>query len=150
MYDIVQVVNAILSKQSMTHKKLQKICYYFYSWYWVIYNEKIFDDSFEAWVHGPVSPSLYKKYKSFGWKEIKIEEENNCFMVKDDKFLDKILEIYGKYSADELEDLTHKELPWQNARRGLDKFENCNSVIDINDIRYFYENQTDIKKLLQN
>ncbi len=54
----------ILSYGSFSHKKLQKLSYYVYSWYLTLYGEKIADVNFEAWVHGPVSPEIY----SFGIK----------------------------------------------------------------------------------
>ncbi|WP_374049741.1 type II toxin-antitoxin system antitoxin SocA domain-containing protein [Paenibacillus larvae] len=32
--------------------------------------KKLFDDNFEAWVHGPVNPQLYTEYREYGWQEI--------------------------------------------------------------------------------
>lgn len=29
--------------------------------------EKLIDCDFEAWIHGPVCPKLYQKYRDFGW-----------------------------------------------------------------------------------
>ncbi len=148
MYDIVQVANAILSKQTMTHKKLQKICYYFYSWYWIKHNKSLFDEKFEAWVHGPVSPILYKKFKSHGWKEIEVNKSSNCLSKEDNDFLDKLLSIYGKYSADDLEELTHSELPWKIARIGLGRNESSDNKIKIEDILNYYIEQDEIKEKL--
>ncbi|MDT2255436.1 DUF4065 domain-containing protein [Paenibacillus larvae] len=60
---------AFLRLESMT-QKLQKLCYYAYSFYLAIYEKKLFDDNFEAWVHGPVNPQLYTEYREYGWQEI--------------------------------------------------------------------------------
>ena len=61
----------ILSKEAMTPKKLQKLCYYYKAWGLALYDEDLLPDrEFEAWVHGPVNPVLYGVYKNFFWNEI--------------------------------------------------------------------------------
>ena len=69
---VFDVANWFLSKESMTPKKLQKLVYYAYSWYLTLVNEskddltaKLFTSRLEAWVHGPVFPELYQKYKGY-------------------------------------------------------------------------------------
>ena len=93
-------------------KKIQKLVYYAYSWFIAINNENadnidniLFDEIPEAWLHGPVFPSLYSKFKSYNWQEVpkidkKIEFENKDVM----SFLNDIW--------DELEYMTHQELPF--------------------------------------
>ena len=45
---------------SLSEIQLQKLTYYAYSWYMVLYNkEKLFEEQPQAWVHGPVFRSLY-------------------------------------------------------------------------------------------
>lgn len=56
-YDIKEIANWFLSKASMPHKKLQKLCYYSEAWHQALYNSALIKDHyFEAWIHGPVSP----------------------------------------------------------------------------------------------
>ncbi|MGN0639342.1 MAG: Panacea domain-containing protein [Oscillospiraceae bacterium] len=69
-YAITDVANWFLSKESMTHKKLQKLCYYAQAWGLALFNLRITDSRFEAWVHGPVSPGLFQLYKEFYWHPI--------------------------------------------------------------------------------
>lgn len=66
-YSIEEIKNWFLSKESMTPKKLQKLLYYAYSWDMVFENEDIdnldvflFNEEFEAWVHGPVIPDIWR------------------------------------------------------------------------------------------
>ena len=59
MFTIFDIANWFLSKEGMTHKKLQKLCYYAQAWYLALYKNKLIDGYFEAWVHGPVNSSLY-------------------------------------------------------------------------------------------
>jgi len=118
----------------MSNKKLQKICYYAYSLYLVQFGRRIAPAHFEAWVHGPVSREIYNNYKSYGWKDI---PQNKEFLIVDNtiyKFAENIWEQYGSFSAEELERMTHKELPWLNARKGLKDYESSDIEIDDNDI----------------
>ena len=65
--DIYDLADAFLSIASMTHKKLQKLCFYAKAWYLAIYDNNIVDEEFEAWVHGAVQPGLYQKYRVYGF-----------------------------------------------------------------------------------
>lgn len=71
MLDVYIVAKYFLSKSRMTHKKLQKLCYYAQAWHCAFYkNKPLFENRIEAWVHGPVSPELYYRYYNYGWNEI--------------------------------------------------------------------------------
>ena len=64
--NIFDLAHAFLSIESMTHKKLQKLCYYAKAWYLAIYDSNLIEEQFEAWVHGAVQPRLYQEYKAYG------------------------------------------------------------------------------------
>lgn len=144
---INDVANYFLSKDSMTPKKLQKMVYYAYAWYITLYNEKpdeitnvLFDEKPEAWIHGPVFPSLYNKYRNYGWNEIeKIENYNDFKLNKDLKsFLDDVWKKFNEFSADQLESMTHAEQPWIKARNGIDKNAPSSKKISQEDIFNYY------------
>lgn len=130
----------ILSYGSFSHKKLQKLCYYVYSWYLTMYNEKIADISFEAWIHGPVSPEIYYSYKNYGWRNIPKYEGNLSINIGLQEVTSRIITEYLKYNANELEKLTHEEMPWKLAREGYGKYEPSNELIRDTDIVNFYKN----------
>lgn len=46
----------------ISNLKLQKLVYYAQAWHLAIHGTPLFEEDFEAWVHGPVIPSLYQKY----------------------------------------------------------------------------------------
>ena len=130
--DVFDLADAFLSIESMTHKKLQKLCYYAKAWYLAINDTNIIAESFEAWVHGAVQPALYQKYKMYGFgyiprnnKEIDIPEEFISFSRE-------IYDSYGELNGDELEKLNHTEMPWIKAREGLKPWQGCNNIIDEN------------------
>lgn len=136
---IINVASFFLNKDpNMTHKKLQKLVYYAYAWYIIENNDdcfnisnKLFDDEIEAWVHGPVCRNLYDLYPI-------LRADISLISEKENTFLEKIWHIYGEFTGAELEDLTHKEEPWQKARKGLSFSERSNNVISDIDIYNYY------------
>lgn len=139
MESIYEVANYFLSKESMTHKKLQKLCYYAQAWFLANHGEALVPNRFEAWVHGPVSPDLYSRYKNWGWERIPLYTGVICFDDNRCKsFLDKVYDTYGNYDADELERITHSEEPWKNARRGCSVGSYSRNPISLNDMKKYY------------
>lgn len=138
MSSIFEVSDYFLSVMPMTHKKLQKMCYYAYAWYYTLYDKLLFDDGmFEAWIHGPVNRKLYNRYKNYGWREIPQNKKAN--IDKDiGNFLDTIIDTFGIYDANELESMTHAEQPWKNARKGYAVNQSCEVKIDNQDIKEYY------------
>lgn len=138
----------------VTNKKLQKILYYIKAWGLVYFEDGVIDDDFEAWIHGPVCPSVYKEYKMFGYNSIKIDYKGisssqfiNNFKqqygkTEEDKnkiaMIDAVFNKYGKLSSLQLELLTHSEYPWIDAREGLSPIETGNRKIDEETMRSFY------------
>jgi uncharacterized phage-associated protein len=119
---------------------LQKLLYYSQVWHYTIYNEKLFRENIEAWVHGPAIPRIYGKFKAFGFEyiELDVSAKKFSFSKKQEALLNNIWSIYGKHDGDYLEALTHAELPWQEARQGLASGESSNNVIDLNLAKEFY------------
>lgn len=139
LYNISAISDWFLSKQAMTHKKLQKLCYYTQAWGYTLLDTKIIDDDFEAWRHGPVSPVLYEVYKGSGWKDVlPINSQPAELDEKTVEILESVYETYGDLSGNALEALTHSETPWINARIGLNDFDNGNKKIDYNEMKKYY------------
>ncbi|MGM0804682.1 MAG: Panacea domain-containing protein [Bacillota bacterium] len=145
-YDLQDVVNWFLAKESMTPKKLQKILYYAYSWTLTMENDdvselenKLFNEKFEAWVHGPVLREVYDQFREYGYQEIpKYEGPLTTFSEDIEQVLDDVWEDYGHYTGNELESITHQEDPWINARDGYSALERCNVELTDEDIFNYY------------
>ena len=151
MITVEAVAKLIISfRDDITNKKLQKLSYYVYAWYLTIYNDLIADIEFEAWEHGPVCRKIYNLYKRYGWNTIPRYE--GFILVDDDvvKFVKSVLMYYGDMDAEELEELTHKEEPWLNARKGCDPRSWSNAVISKEDIIECYSKQIKIKEFILN
>ena len=138
MSDIRKVSQYFLSKESMSHKKLQKLCYYAQAWYLANYGKPLMPNRFEAWVHGPVSPDLYSIYRDWGWVNIPKVEMPSELCREEEAVVDKVFEAYGEYTADELESMTHRELPWQKARRGCLPSAYSRNPISMKAMRDYY------------
>ena len=137
---IFDVANTFLSFESMTHKKLQKLCYYAQAWHLALEGDPLLNEEFQAWIHGPVCPLLYDKYKKYGWQEIENKDVPENIINNDEifEFLKQIYEIYGELNGNELEILTHMEEPWQVARQGLEPWQASRNPIDLNVMRTYY------------
>lgn len=134
------IADWFLSRESMTHKKLQKLCYYSQAWYCTLYDgNPLFHESIEAWVHGPVIPELYRRFSDYRWMNI---ESKKDFTIQFHPMIIDVLEAvyltYKDLTGDQLEILTHSEEPWINARRGLPAWESCNNIISCDMMRKYY------------
>lgn len=126
-YSTIAVANTILElaeKKSIeiSPMKMQKLIYYAQAWYYFLNDEPLIDEHFSRWHYGPVIPSLYHKLKYYGANNITskigdLEFINNDTVfvepvIKDNligQYLDKILEVYGSFSAQQLSNMTHQQ-----------------------------------------
>lgn len=147
--NIFDVAKWFLHTEPMTHKKLQKLLYFSYGIYLAQNNESenkleksLFANNFEAWVHGPVDPTIYSLFKNNGINLLSIESiETYDFDLDIMNALNTTMEIYGNYSADELENITHNQTPWKNARKGLAPMEASNNPLLDTDIFTTFRNE---------
>jgi uncharacterized phage-associated protein len=139
MANIFDVANWFLSKEPMSRKKLQKLCYYAQAWSYALRDKPIADTEFQAWVHGPVSPELYKKYASNGFSDLFPDENISLNFTADElEILNSVWETYGESTGNSLEVLTHGELPWINARNGCASDAICHNAISPDDMVKYY------------
>jgi uncharacterized phage-associated protein len=135
----------------ITNKKLQKLLYYIEAWS-LVHLDSLIDEDFEAWVHGPVIPSLYQEYKHFSYSPIVLKYEKDIDSSKYIKsfeiesklnqsyftLIDAVLNKYGILSSRELELLSHSENPWLTIRKNLSPIDNCSDIISKKMIKEYY------------
>lgn len=146
---IDNLVEWFLHKEKMSHKKIQKLCYYAQAWSQTLNATDIVEGiEFEAWVHGPVNKKIWDKCKEFGWREIMIDPEyvekskfecDAAFCRQQVDILELVWDTYGKYSADDLEALTHSEMPWLEAREGKSQLQNSRKKINRETMKKYYQ-----------
>ncbi|WP_245783919.1 Panacea domain-containing protein [Alicyclobacillus macrosporangiidus] len=126
------------TKWAITHLKLQKLVYYAQAWYLALRHELLFDEELEAWAHGPVSPTVYMNYRAFGYREIPPYEDDIKVSDEVKAVLDAVWEVYGHRSARWLEQKTHMEDPWIQARKGTPNGSRSRAVIDTRLMEQYY------------
>ncbi|HEV7503973.1 MAG TPA: type II toxin-antitoxin system antitoxin SocA domain-containing protein [Thermoanaerobaculia bacterium] len=120
MTTVHNVAAYILQKQGeMTAMKLQKLVYYSQAWSLVWDEEPLFAERVEAWANGPVVPDLYREHK--GQFKVGSWPRGNpeALSAVHRETIDSVLGYYGDKASQWLSDLTHREDPWLDARRGL-------------------------------
>lgn len=102
---------------AISNLKLQKLLYYAQGFNLALSAEPLFNETLEAWTHGPVVPDIYHQYKERGGAAIPppMEFDSSGIDERTREFLDEIYNIYGQYSAWKLVNMTHAERPWQDA-----------------------------------
>ena len=72
--DLAHIITHYINQKgdNISPKKLQKLLYYVEAWNLVYFKNALIDEDFEAWVHGPVLPSIYHQLKEFKWNDIKV------------------------------------------------------------------------------
>lgn len=140
MENISEVAKYFLLKESMTHKKLQKLCYYAQAWHLANFQTPLVLSQFEAWVHGPVAPDLYRIYGKWGWCPIsQLPNDTPQFSSpRTESFLNQVYGIYGGYSGDQLEAISRQEEPWRNARDGYSGDAYCRETIPQGEMMRYY------------
>lgn len=142
LFTIFEIANWFLAKESMTHKKLQKLCYYAQSWFLANHDEPLVMNRFEAWIHGPVCPDLYTQYKDYGCAKIPQVNNNLCMLEPNiQNFLQEIWNTYGGYCDFELENMSKTEYPWKHARKNVPASHYSRNPISWTDMQNYYKNR---------
>lgn len=108
----------------ITNLKLQKLLYYAQGTHMALYDNSLFENSIEAWKHGPVVRDVYNKYSVNGSNAIMFcptkESRRIIAEIEKDKKAYKVLRFiydeFGQYTAWALRNMTHEERPWKETR----------------------------------
>lgn len=119
--------------------KLQKLVYYCQAWSLVWDEAPIFPEKIEAWANGPVVRELYEIHRGmfqvYDWKP---GNPGNLTDSERDT-IHRVLDYYGKMSSQDLSNLTHKEMPWRDARRGMSAEDRGNREISLASMHEYYQ-----------
>lgn len=135
-FSALAVANEFLDlDKNLSPMKLQKLVYYAHGWYLALADQPLISERVEAWQYGPVIPALYSQFRRFGNEAITEKARELCFRngkiflrspsladcedASDAKqLIARVNEEYGKYSAAQLSNATHKSgTPWQEVYR---------------------------------
>lgn len=126
----------------MSNLKLQKLVYYAQAWHLALYDRPLFEEDFQAWVHGPVIPELFEKYQHFSWQPIHQEVHPDL----PEAIVTHLTEVADEYfgcNGYELERMTKAEPPWQQARGTLAPDAIAANVIHKEWMKEYYETRAE-------
>ncbi len=131
----LDVARYILSKESCTHTRLQKLSYMCYADYLCTTGDRLFNDAIYAFDYGPVIESVYKRYSpsSHNMPGTNLDDSieiggppympiRSRILCSEDGYakadsIDRTLKKYGRLSTKDLVDITHRSgTPWDRAK----------------------------------
>lgn len=131
--------------KEVTPLALQKLLYFIQGIYMVLFEKPLYEEDCMAWVHGPVYEDVYDLFRDFKYNPI----EDDRFAIFKDRFeelnehekkvINLVINTFGKYSGKVLEDITHEERPWKNARVGYEASEPSREIISKDEIKNYFE-----------
>lgn len=139
---INMVIEYLLKQcEDITPLALQKSLYYVQGFYYAFYNKFLFEGDCQAWVHGPVYPEIYYKYKDYRFEPIEftIEIKDFDFTSSEKAILDSVVKNICCYSGKILEKFTHSESPWLSARGNLKESERSEQIICKEEIGEYFK-----------
>lgn len=129
--------------EGVTPLKLQKFLYFAQAASLALFNKELFKEDIEAWKYGPVVASIYHKYKS--QQNLPITTATGEYEKISDKETQNLLkgvwELFDKYSARELVEITHRHAPWKTTYKA-----GVNNVIPSEILRDYYKNIFELKE----
>jgi len=124
-----KVVCYLLTYCDNTQLTVQKALYYAQGFYKAFFGQFLFEEQPQAWVYGPVYPSVYANREKYHADFPFVEIEDEWLTESEKEMLDAISKHVCCYSGVALMQFTHKEMPWLTTRGGLSDNERSNAVI---------------------
>jgi uncharacterized phage-associated protein len=111
-------VAAVLRERlpGLTVKKLHKLLYYCQGHHLAVFGEPLFGEALSAWDMGPVVGELWYAEKQGTGPAARAEADQAALNT-----IGYVLSRYGALTGEDLEHLTHSEVPWQRADTGRPK-----------------------------
>jgi uncharacterized phage-associated protein len=162
-YEAIAVANYLIERaqrdgEALTPMKVQKLVYFAHGWNLALNDQPLINERVQAWKFGPVVAMLYQELKAFGSgpipgpiKVLRFDgarvflasptlQESPDYSPDVEKLLDRVWEIYGKYSAIKLSNATHAPgSPWEQTWKAANGA--SHKVIDDDLIRQDFLNR---------
>lgn len=125
----------------VTTMKLQKLVYYTQARYLAVKGDPLFNNRIEAWANGPVIPDLFRAHSGkymIGRGGLGSLGSSSALSEPQRKAADKVVDLFGSFSGEQLRELTHEEAPWVDARKGYKPGERCEVEITVDAMRRYY------------
>lgn len=129
-YDVRSIANWFIRRFAssgtlVTNLSLNKIVYFAFERFLVERSVLLSKAKIEAWAHGPVFREIYHSLKNYGdtpvtdeikkfsVRERKLVPASDALQASDEEYLEELARTYGRLSAGQLVDLSHRaNEPW--------------------------------------
>ncbi|RYE90674.1 MAG: DUF4065 domain-containing protein [Cytophagaceae bacterium] len=155
MVDAQLLADYILQKYGpMSHLKLQKLLYYCEGYHLAYFDTSLIPQDFQAWVHGPVCREVYNNLKNFSllYVDLAFDGQSNPALLigsalssEQQELLSDVFSELASWTGMQLENATHKELPWREARRGFGPADKCDQLISKETMKSFYKAELNVE-----
>ncbi|GHT06819.1 hypothetical protein AGMMS49525_15490 [Bacteroidia bacterium] len=139
-YKALDIANKIIKSVSdsglgdlISNLKLQKLLYYQQGFHLAYFGTPLFDEELEAWMYGPVVPSVYNQFKPEKQNPLYYSGEVICLAPKEEALFSEVMRVYGEFSAVGLMNMTHRETPWKETQVGT------GNVIEKSKLQSFFK-----------
>lgn len=144
-YSAIDIANRLLNRASleagvagcelMSHMRLQKMLYYEQGYHLAAFGTPLFEDRVEAWLYGPVVPSVYDVFKRSGRGGLMPLESRPLIQMSEEEenLFENVYRAFEEFSAVGLMNKTHQESPWKDNYQ-----EGKNRVIPVEDIKDYF------------
>ena len=107
------------SDAALTPMQVLKLVYIAHGWYLALNFKPLVNEDIQAWQYGPVIPSRYHEYKSFGGRALtSVPDMYPLIEPSEATVMDEVWEGYGRRSGPSLSTLTHEPgSPWETTVR---------------------------------
>lgn len=147
---MLRVISYLFEKlEEVTPLMLQKMLYFVQGISYAVNHRPMFPENCQAWVHGPVYPEVYDMFRDFKYNPIEdarfaiFEGKDHELTGEERRVIDLVVKTFGKYGGKVLERITHRELPWNLARKGYaDTIPSC-EPISKETIEAYYTEEND-------
>jgi len=108
-------------------------------------HKPLYEEDCRAWVHGPVYEPVYRMFKSFKFNPIDdsrfvlIKNRYKELTAEEKKIIELVVNTFGRYSGKVLENITHTEAPWIEARKNCLPGEHSNELISKASIKKYFD-----------
>lgn len=109
--------------------KLHKLLYFAQRESIAITGEPMLDGEFEGWIHGAVCRDVRYAYTKTGIYADTKPVSDKCAYI-----LNNVILEYGQYDSWKLREMSHDEISWKNARKGLKPNQHGTEILKLEDI----------------
>ncbi|MDK7188612.1 DUF4065 domain-containing protein [Bifidobacterium sp. UMB1230] len=145
MSTIKRVAYAILHNYGkMSHERLELLTYYCQAQYLSTTSLQLFPNSFQAWKNGPVCLELFNicyltqdevSENNIIFSPVELYKSFNCSQLR---VVYAVCEALKDYTTQDLAARARSELPWVDARRGVDTNNACDTELSHKIIHDYY------------